>query len=101
MHGPSVVHTLHWMRFFCSPQTLHRDTLIACGLPLADQERGSIAYRWTWAVIGEPNSSPILLIYLYVQAMMMASKYRIHQTLMQGLTSYVSVLLDMFVFVCV
>ena len=33
--------------------------------------------------------------------MMMASKYRIHQTLMQGLTSYVSVLLDMSVFVCV
>jgi len=32
---------------------------------------------------------------------MMASKYRIHQTLMQGLTSYVSVLLDIFVFVCV
>jgi len=33
--------------------------------------------------------------------MMMASKYRIHQTLMQGLPSYVSVLLDIFVFVCV
>jgi len=33
--------------------------------------------------------------------MMMASRYRIHQTLMQGLTSYVSVLLDIFVFVCV
>ena len=32
---------------------------------------------------------------------MMASKYSIHQTLMQGLASYVSVLLDMFVFVCV
>ena len=33
--------------------------------------------------------------------MMMASKYRIQQTLMQGLPSYVSVLLDIFVFVCV
>ena len=32
---------------------------------------------------------------------MMASKYSIHQTLMQGLPSYVSVLLDIFVFVCV
>ena len=33
--------------------------------------------------------------------MMMASKYRIHQTLMQGLASYINVLLDMFLFVCV